>query len=212
MKTKLIILDMDGVLFEGDNFWLDLHRQYGTEKEGLKLAEEFMDSNYTQLGRIVVRRLWKGKPASTFERLIKERSYQPRVRSVFEFLHHNKIRSAIVSSGPYQLAERAQRELGIDIIRANRLEIQNGVISDIVDIMVREGDKGRIGLELISSLGATPSQTAFVGDSDGDVGLAEVVGLPIAYNSKSARLNKLCQHALPYGEFEKIVPILKSSL
>ena len=52
MTIELVIFDMDGVIFEGRNFWLDLHRRYSTEVEALELAERYLKSDYETLARI----------------------------------------------------------------------------------------------------------------------------------------------------------------
>jgi len=77
MKIQLVLFDMDGVLFEGDNFWLELHERYGTQVRGLSLAEKYLKSDYKVLAQHVLGDLWKGKPASAYWQLVNTRSYQP---------------------------------------------------------------------------------------------------------------------------------------
>ncbi len=208
MRIQLVIFDMDGVIFEGDNFWLELHRRYGTEREGLELASKYLVSDYTNLANLVAGRLWKGKPASVYNLMVKRRLYQPGVRKVFGYLKRHNIHSAILSSGPYHLALRAQKDLGIDAVWANRLSINNDAITGEVEVMVRDYDKKDVGLGIIRQFNAEPSRTVFVGDSDADAALAEVVGLPVAYDCKSERLRKACKYALNYGELERLTDII----
>jgi phosphoserine phosphatase len=204
VQIDLVIFDMDGVIFEGHNFWLDLHREYGTEQEGVALADRYIDLDYTELAAQVMERLWKGQPSKPFHRLVQTRRYAKGVAKLFEFLHAREICSAIVSTGPYHLAERAQRDLSIDLIRANRLEIAGGMLTGAVDIQVRENHKDEVGRELISLVGTTLGRTAFVGDSDGDVSLAEIVGLPVAYGDRSKKLSSVAKHTLPTGRLSDL--------
>lgn len=208
MTIKLIIFDMDGVLFRGKNFWLDLHRKYGTVSEGLRLANNYLDSNYDQLVKEVAGQLWKRRDASIYEEMIKSRRYQPGIKEIFGFIHKHRIKSAIISSGPYDLAERAKVELGIDEIYANKLIMENGRISGKVKVMVRNGEKASVGTKLAKKMGIDLKQVAFVGDGDNDINLATKVGLPIVYNSKVKILRKVCKHNLDYGELKKLVQIL----
>jgi phosphoserine phosphatase len=210
MKIGLVIFDMDGVVFEGDNFWLELHRRFGTEKEGLELAGKYLLSDYDNLAALVAGGLWRGKPASVYESMVSGRVYQPGVEKVFGHLRANDIRTAILSSGPYHLAVRAQRDLGIDLVWANRLSMAGGRLTGEVEVMVRDHDKRGAGLRIIEHFGTTPEATAFVGDSDADAGLAEIVGLPVAYNSRSERLRGVCRHVLEYGELARLIDILQS--
>jgi phosphoserine phosphatase len=202
---------MDGVIFEGDNFWIELHKLFGTERQGLFLAKKYMQSSYEYMASIVAGRLWKGKESSAYEKLIKERIYHPGIKKVFDYLHQRHILSAIISTGSFDLAKRAQLELGIDEIRANKLEIENGILTGKVDIQVVEGQKYKIGLELVSAFNTLPQCTAFVGDSDSDIDLAKVVYLPIAYNSKSVELNTVAKYSLAYGNLEGIINILNQN-
>jgi phosphoserine phosphatase len=195
---------MDGVIFEGKNFWLDLHKAYGTVKEGLELADRHLASDYELLARTVAEKLWKDKPVSVYQKMIDERAYQPGVEDVFEYLHRSRIQTAIVSSGPYHLAVRAQKQFGIDEVWANRLLIKDGKFQGRVELMVSDTAKESIGEEIMKSRGVTAGDTAFVGDSDSDVALASLVGLPVAYDSTSERLTRLCQHVLKYGELSRL--------
>lgn len=210
MNIELAIFDMDGVIFEGDNFWLELHQKYGTEEKGLELAHKYLFSDYENLATLVAKDLWKGKPVSIYNLMINSRVYQPGVKKVFRYLNQKKIPSAILSSGPYHLASRAQGDLGINAIWANRLSIENNILTGEVEVMVRDHDKKEAGLSIIRHFKVSRSQTVFIGDSDADVGLAEVIGLPISYNSKSEKLNRVCKYVLKYGELEQLINILSS--
>jgi phosphoserine phosphatase len=208
MDIRLVIFDMDGVIFKGDNFWLDLHGKYGTVSEGLSLANDYLDRNYDQLVRKVVGQLWIGKDASIYKEMIRSRRYQPGIRAVFNFIRKNRIKSAIISSGPYDLAKRAKIALGIDEIYANRLIIEKGRISGKMEVMVKNEEKASIGIKLAEKMGIGLEQVAFIGDGDNDIDLATRVGLPIVYNSKVKTLHRVCKYNLHYGELKKLVQIL----
>lgn len=124
----LVVFDMDGVVFEGRSFWLDLHREYGTVTEALVLAEE-LTSDYARVARVTAEQLWKGKPAEPFLRLVRERAYQPGIGAVMRVLAARGVATAIVSSGPSQLARRAQRELGFDVVVANEVVLRDELLA-----------------------------------------------------------------------------------
>jgi len=208
VDIRLVIFDMDGVIFEGKNFWLDLHRCFGTEQEGVNLAEKHIESDYILLANTVAGELWKGKSSGLYEKLIRERAYQPGIKKLLNFLHAKGILSAIVSTGPFDLAERARLELGINEIRANRLEIQKGILTGKVEVQVEESNKSKSGLEVMSALRVAPDKTACVGDSDSDADLAKVVSLTIAYDSRSEKLKTASTHVIRYGHIEDIIGIL----
>ncbi len=210
MSVQAVLFDMDGVIFEGRNFWLDLHGKYGTTEEGIALAERYLATDYASLAKEVGGRLWKGRPAGPYWELVSSREFQPGIREVFSYIHASGLRSAIVSSGPTHLAERAQRELGIDAIRANRLLFDGGYLSGEVEVQVRDSEKVRSARAVLDEFGVDFESTAFVGDSDPDVELAGLVGVSVAYDSTSERLVKACTHTLEHGNLSRLVEILGS--
>lgn len=210
MTIKLVIFDMDGVVFEGRNFWLDLHRRYSTEADALALAERYLKFDYEALGRITTEVLWKDKSAAPFLDLVRQRTYQSGVAELIEGLRQYGVMTAIVSSGPMQLAARAQQDLSIDEIRANELEIVDGRVSGHVNINVPDSEKGRVCMEVMRRLAVTPDESAAVGDTESDVGSAQVVGLPVAYDSDSAELDALARVHLRKGELLKLRDIVRS--
>jgi phosphoserine phosphatase len=209
VAIELVIFDMDGVIFEGRNFWLDLHRRYSTEGQALDLAERYLKHDYETLGRITTEVLWKGKSAAPFLDLVRQRKYQSGITELVKGLRQRGVMTAIVSSGPMQLAARAQRDLGIDEVRANELKIVDGRVSGQIDIGVSDSDKGAVGLEVMRYFAASPDESAAVGDTDSDVGVAQVVGLPVAYDSNSAELDNLASVHLRKGELLKLLDIVR---
>lgn len=207
-QVSAVIFDMDGVLFEGRNFWLDLHKRYGTAKAGVAAADQYMLEDYELLASKVVGQLWLGKPAAVYEDLVRARKYQPGVSEVFRFLRRKRIMTAIVSSGPEPLALRAKHDLGIDIVRANALEVVDGVLTGRSTINVPEAEKAAVGLQVISLLGIDPGKVASVGDSASDVPLAQLVALPIAYDASSDQLVRAAAHTLRHGELNQLPALL----
>lgn len=208
----VIIFDMDGVIFESKNFWLELHQLYGTQKGALQLADQLMIKNYRLMAKITVENLWRGKSAEPFWDLVTKSQYQPGVKEVFRFIKGCGIKTAIVSSGPLQLAKRAQRELDIDEVRANEVIIKEGVINSMVEINVAENEKRSVGLEIIEKLGGVPAMTIFVGDSDSDIPLAKVVRFSVAYDTESDELKEISKYVLEHGQLQELVKIIESEI
>jgi phosphoserine phosphatase len=72
---RLVCFDMDGVIFESKNFWMDLHRAYGTYEQGLELTRKYLHSDYAKLVHEVVWQLWRGKDARIYEALVRQQRY-----------------------------------------------------------------------------------------------------------------------------------------
>ncbi len=85
-KYKLICLDVDGVLVEGRDFWMDAHKAFGTYDQGKALTKKYLHNDYQKLVEEVVHKLWKGKDATPFLELVKNRKYMKGIKDLFELI------------------------------------------------------------------------------------------------------------------------------
>ena len=209
---RLVLFDMDGVIFEGKNFWLDLHKLMGTEKQAWQLWKGLGTRAYERLSDRTAK-IWQNQSSEHFWRLISERRTVEGLEQVFAYLHECQINTAIISSGPYQLAEKAQRLFSIDEIRANKLGIsEDGTFTGIVKVQVDDNYKNIPAKEVMLQFGATYDTTAMIGDASSDVLIARLVSLSIAYNSNDTELLNACKYKVEDGEISKIVVSYNSTL
>lgn len=211
-RLNLVLFDMDGVIFEGKNFWLELHRLMGTEKQAWQLWSGLGAHAYGQLSDLTARNLWRHKSAEQFWRLIAARRPVAGIEQVFHYLNEHKIHTAVISSGPYQLAERAQKLFSIREIRANKLGIgPDGTFTGEVEVQVDDNSKDIPAREVMAKLGATYETTAMIGDASSDIPIARLVALSIAYDSAESGLPDVCSHQVAGGEMWKVVELLQQS-
>ncbi len=208
--TRLVCFDMDGVLFEHRNFWMELHRSFGTEKEGQILTEKFLHRDYARLVEEVVARLWKGKDARPFFRLVESISYLPGVQAVFQEVKKRGWLTAIISSGSMHLARRAQHDLGVDFIYANDLVIKDGKVSGEFLWPIGSGreKKAEIIKHLCADLGFSLQDVIYVGDDLTDLEAFKLVGRSIAFNSRSSELKKAATYVVEDHDLRKVLPFL----
>lgn len=210
--VRAVIFDMDGVVFEGRNFWMDLHRRYGGDiSTAHDLTSRYLKSSYETLAEVVVGELWRGKSAEPYLELVNERRYQPGVSETFQALRERGVKTAIISSGPDLLAERAQHDLGVDAFRANGIEIENGRLTGAARIAVPDGEKGTVAADLLGELGVDPAEAAAVGDSDSDIPTLKLVGTPIAYASRSPTLARIARCSFHHGELPRLLEVIDAT-
>ncbi|MEA2067216.1 MAG: hypothetical protein U9O65_09030, partial [Thermotogota bacterium] len=126
MKYKLICFDLDGVIFKPHNFWIELHRVFETLEEGKKLTEKHLHNDYGKLVEEVVVKLWKGRDAGPYYKLIDSLEYNKSVKEVFDFVKKKGLITAIVSSSSIDVVKRVKRDFHVDYIFANKLVIKDG--------------------------------------------------------------------------------------
>ncbi|MBI2148123.1 HAD family phosphatase [Candidatus Woesearchaeota archaeon] len=205
---KLICFDMDGVIFKDINFWMELHKVFGTLEEGKKLTEKYLHSDYNKLVEEVVVKLWKGRDAKPYYELVNSLEYIHGVDTVFRELKKKDVITAIISASSIDVARRVQRDYGIDHIYANELIIANGKVSGefIWPIGAGKEKKAEIVRHLASDLGVNLKDVVYIGDSDADIEAFKIVGRSIAFNAFSDNLKKAADFVV---DTDNLVDILK---
>lgn len=179
MKT-LIILDMDGVIFKGRNFWLDLHERLNTTSDAWRLWYEYGESDYFRLS-FETANIWRGREASVYFDLIERRSYTWGVKKLLSLISAARAKTAIVSSGPWHLAKRAQDELKIDAIYANKLGIVDGRFTGEVEVQVDNLNKGRAAERARRQFGVPRENTVVIGDTQADIDMGKAADTTVGF-------------------------------
>jgi len=216
MAIKLICLDMDGVLIPAGNFWLALHKAYGTLEEGAALTKAYLTTDYERLVQEVVGRLWLGKDAKPYYNLVHAIPYSPGIKELFAALDTftdagKPVPRAIISGGCYDVAARIAKEYPIDFIFANQLIIKDGCITGEFHWPVGPGGhtKAAIIQQLCDDLEILPQEVLMIGDSDGDIEAFRIVGTSIAFNSTSAELKRTASFTVESNDLRALVPVLQ---
>ncbi len=214
MTYKLICFDMDGVIFKDINFWMELHKKFGTLEQGIKLTEKYLHSNYEKLVEEVVVKLWKGKNAKPYFELVKSIEYLPGVPKVFQHVKKQDWVTSIISASSIDVARRVQQDYGIDHIFANELVIKDGKVSGefIWPIGVGKHKKAEIIRHLCKDLGIKTKEVIYIGDSDTDIEAFQEVGLSIAFNSQSEALKEVATHVVDSNNLADVLPYLKDKV
>ena len=198
MTDKLVCFDMDGVIFKDINFWMELHKKFGTLEQGIELTKKYLHTNYDRLVEEVVVKLCKGKDAKPYYDLVNSIEYIPGVRDTFYHLKTRGYMTAIISASSIDVARRVQRDYGVDHIFANELVIRDGKVAGefIWPIGAGKEKKAQIIQDLCSNLGISPKEVIYVGNSDTDIEAFKEVGISIAFNSSSEELKKVSKYTV----------------
>ena len=201
---------MDGIIFEHFNFWLKLHRAYGTFGEGKELTKKYLKTNYPKLVEEVVGRLWKDKPEKLFLELVKKVKYLKGVKETFKELKKKGYKVAIISSGPKQLAERAKKELGVDYIYTNELVFRNGKVLGTINMKywsIRQGNKAEALRELCRKHHTDFKDCIVVVHEENDIKMAKTAGFAIGFNPVSKELEKYCNVVIKGKDLRNILTL-----
>lgn len=184
MATRIVFLDCDGTLTTVKSSWEYLHRRLGLWAEN---ADEYQ--KLFRQGRIdyheFCRRdalLWKGLPLDAVTPIIHDIPYQPGARDLVASLKKAGIITVIISTGLSLLVDRVKEELGIDRSFSNDLLVSRNVLSGEICVNVDYDMKGALVRKILQDLGLVYDEASAIGDGEGDKGMFEEVGLPIAFN------------------------------
>lgn len=196
MSYKLICLDLDGVVFNtpGLNIWMEIHKAFNTLKQGKELTEKYLTTDYKKLVQEVVEKLWKGKDAEPYYKLINSIPYNPGAKEFFQHLKSKGYIIAIISASSAELARRIEKEhnLPIDHIYANDLIIKDNKVAGEFVWPIAEGtkEKPKIIQDLCNDLKIKTSEVIYIGDLEKDEPAFRLVGHSIAFNTKSEKLKQ----------------------
>lgn len=190
-KVSVAAFDMDGVLTKWRSSWRALHEYFGSlrlvcERDD---AEKFLrgEITYEEWMRRDLEAIIKafGRPP-TKEEIIKAFSRYELVdgaRELINFLKKKRIYTVIVSGGIDLLAEMVGRELGVDVVFANKLVFsKDGYLVPRGIEVVNPLKKGELLKKLSKQLGVPLSEFMYVGDTEWDFEAFNTVGYPILLN------------------------------
>lgn len=119
----------------------------------------------------------------------------------------------LLSGGFTFFAEYVRDLLNIDFVRANVLQVQDGVLTGT---LVRQcwgeicdgAEKRRTLLEVASLMGIAPAQCIAVGDGSNDIPMMEAAGLSVAYHAKP-RVRSIAQVCINEGGLDRLLEVLR---
>ncbi len=129
--------------------------------------------------------LLKGLPASALEDVAANLRITEGARHLVSTLRALGYKTAILSGGFTYFAERLQRDLGIDYVHANVLDIAEGAVTGEVSGVIVDGErKAALLRQLATREGIDLQQVIAVGDGANDLPMLSIAGLGIAFRAK----------------------------
>lgn len=164
----------------------------GVGEQVAAITEAAMRGEITDFRESLARRLalLAGQPEALLDRVLKERlRFNPGARELCAALKAAGLRLGLVSGGFTHFTRFVAAELGMDVVRANALEVADGRLTgrvvqqdwgDVVD----GAEKRRFVEEHCARWGLSPRQAIAVGDGANDLPMMGVAGLSVAYCAK----------------------------
>ncbi len=181
MPIQLAFFDVDGTLRAERDPYLYLHRQLGTEKQGLKSLQMFErgEIDYDEWGQLDAQ-LWAGQEAAYVTRLLTSIPWMSGAQQVVETLRRAGVQIALVSTGLDLHVKAVAAEIRADFAFANELSVSDGRLTGELRILVPQWGKGEVVEQVMAETGLSAPDCIAVGDGRSDAAMFERVGWSVA--------------------------------
>ncbi|EGC22860.1 phosphoserine phosphatase SerB [Streptococcus sanguinis] len=181
----LLVMDVDSTLIMEEGIDL-LGEEAGVGAQVAAITERAMrgelDFEAALLERVA---LLKGLPEDIFARIAERIHFTPGAEDLVKELHKRGYKVGLVSGGFHETVDRLAEQLGIDYVKANRLEIQQGLLTgQVLGEIVTKDTK----LAMLKAWAAENklelNQTIAMGDGANDLPMIQAAGIGIAFMAK----------------------------
>lgn len=212
---KLIAFDMDSTLINIECVD-EIADAAGRKAEVAAITEAAMQGLITDYKESLRQRvaLLRGVSVEHMQQVLRDRlRFNPGARELIAAAKAAGLTTLLVSGGFTFFSDHVKAGLGIDLTRANVLEMEGGQLTgrlvdqpwgDICD----GAEKRRTLLEVASLLGISPSQTIAVGDGANDLPMMGVAGLSVAYHAKPT-VRAQAKVAINEGGLDRLLEVLR---
>ena len=187
MKTVkgLLVMDVDSTLIMEEGIDL-LGEEAGVGAQVAAITERAMRGELDFEAALRERvGLLKGLPEDIFTQIAEKIHFTPGAEELVDELHKRGYKVGLVSGGFHETVDRLAEQLGIDYVKANRLEIQQGFLTgQVLGEIVTKDTK----LAMLKAWAAENklelNQTIAMGDGANDLPMIQAAGLGIAFMAK----------------------------
>ena len=187
MKTikGLLVMDVDSTLIMDEGIDL-LGEEAGVGAQVAAITERAMQGELDFEAALRERvALLKGLPEDIFDRIAERIHFTPGAEDLVKELHKRGYKVGLVSGGFHETVDRLAEQLGIDYIKANRLEIQQGFLTgQVLGEIVTKDTK----LTMLKAWAAENklelNQTIAMGDGANDLPMIQAAGIGNAFMAK----------------------------
>lgn len=213
MRYKLVCFDLDGTIVDDTVFiWETIHQHLKTDGKRRDEAKRKYfngDITYEQWADHDIK-LWKEKKATKKEviRAIKPLRLMKGAKETIKILKRKKLKLAIISGSLNIVLEKLLPDYKkyFDYVLINKIIFDKKGNILRTKVTKYDGVRKALGLKNIAKKEKIKlKECVFVGDHNNDVAIAKEAGLSISFNSKSKKLDKVCDKVIRKKDLREIL-------
>ena len=183
--TGLLVMDVDGTLIRQEGIDL-LAQEAGAGEKVAEITAQAMNGELDFSASLEARvALLKGLEISAFQKILKQIEITPGAKTLITELHQRGYKVGLVSGGFHEVIDTIARSLGIDLVRANRLQVSDGRLTGkVLGEIITPVRKKETLLTWAKENHVPRSQTIAMGDGANDLPMIETAGIGIAFMAK----------------------------
>ncbi len=208
MASFLVVLDVDSTLIENEVIEL-LADQAGSLAEVEEITFRAMNGeiDFEESLRARVATL-RGLPESAFETVGRQVEVTRGVPELIDGVQGAGGQIAVVSGGFHEVLDPVAERLGLDHWRANRLTVEDGVLTGGLSGPIIDAQAKADTLQEWARDAALPlSRTVAVGDGANDLPMMAICGLAIGFDAK-APVRDLAHVLIDERDLSSVLPLL----
>jgi phosphoserine phosphatase len=184
-SKRIVMLDMDSTLIEQEVINL-LGQAAGKSSEIEAITDKAMAGDLDFKTALIERvSLLKGLDHNILSQVRDQITLTKGAKKLVDELHQQGHKVGVVSGGFIEVIEPFLKSLEIDFYRANKLKIQDGVLTGEIDGPLIDSHAKRMALEEFANQEQVRlEQTVAIGDGANDLEMIKAAGLGIAFNAK----------------------------
>jgi phosphoserine phosphatase len=184
-SKRIVMLDMDSTLIEQEVINL-LGQAAGKSSEIEAITDKAMAGDLDFKMALIERvSLLKGLDLNILSQVRDQITLTKGAKKLVDELHQQGHKVGVVSGGFIEVIEPILKSLEIDFYRANKLKIQDGVLTGEIDGPLIDSHAKRMALEEFADQEQVQlEQTVAIGDGANDLEMIKAAGLGIAFNAK----------------------------
>lgn len=183
--AHLVVMDVDSTLIQDEVIEL-LAEHAGVADQVSAITERAMQGELDFAEALIERvALLKGLDTSVLDRVRDSIRLTPGARTLCRTLSSMGYHLALVSGGFSEVIEPIARDLGIDHVVANKLEIHEGTLTGkVIPPIVDRAGKAKALRDFAHQHNIPLSRTVAIGDGANDLDMLSAAGLGVAFNAK----------------------------